>query len=519
MRTAASRRAALQHAAELEEARADVAAVTAVLTALDAATTGEAVVRAALDAVRKSFGWAYGSFWRVSAEDRALHFGYESGDAGPEFREVTLTASFAEGVGLSGRAWQARDLVFVPDLGELTDCVRAPAAQRAGVRSGICFPVQHGGRIVGTMDFFTTETLAPSAERLAALRAVGLLVSQAFGRVAEAENQCRAAGDVAAMNSLLRELAAAETPEAAITSALATIRREFDWHYGSYWAVDEGSTALHLALESGDLGPEFRAISREATFAKGVGVAGRTWAAGELVFVEDLGEVNDCVRAPAARNAGVRSGVCLPITVGGRIAGTMDFFAKRTLVLADSRRDALRNTAFLISQTLERLAATRRIADAGQEMVTSIEEVERNVAEATRVACDGQRVAADAGTFAAGLGRSSAEIDKVVKVITGIAEQTNLLALNATIEAARAGEAGKGFAVVANEVKELARETAQATDEVSSRVAAIQGDVQNVIGALTSIRDIVERINATQQLIGGVLTEQVAVTRSIVELS
>jgi methyl-accepting chemotaxis protein len=229
--------------------------------------------------------------------------------------------------------------------------------------------------------------------------------------------------------------------------------------------------------------------------------------------------VRDCVRAPAARSAGVRSGVCLPITVAGRIVGTMDFFATRTLVMSDSRRDALRNTAVLISQTMERLAAAERVADAGRELVASIGEVERNVAEATEVAGQGQRVAADAGGFAAGLGRSSAEIDKVVKVITGIAEQTNLLALNATIEAARAGEAGKGFAVVANEVKELARETARATDEVSSRVAALQGDVQKVVGALASIRDIVERINETQHMIGGVLTEQSAVTRSIVELA
>ncbi len=517
MRFSAPRRHDTALITELTEARSDVTAVTRVLAALSAATTAEGVARAALDTVRQAFGWAYGSYWRIDPADGHLHFAVESGDAGQEFRRVTLAASFAEGVGLSGRAWRARDLVFVPDLGELTDCVRAPAAQRAGVRSGVCFPVLSHGAVVGTMDFFTTETVSPSAERLDALRAVGRLVSQAFYRVAEAETQRRAAGDVAAVNSLLRELSRATTVERTITTALDTIRREFDWHYASYWALDETSNTLRLSLESGDLGAEFRAISRTASFARGVGVAGRTWAAGELVCVEDLGEVNDCVRAPAARGAGVKSGVCLPITVGGRVVGTMDFFATRTLVMADSRRDALRNTAFLISQSMDRLAATARVAEAGREMVASIEEVERNVAEATTVAADGQRVAGEATDFVAGLGRSSAEIDKVVKVITGIAEQTNLLALNATIEAARAGEAGKGFAVVAGEVKELARETARATDEVSSRVAAIQGDVQDVVGALASIRDIVERINETQHMIGGVLTEQAAVTRAILD--
>ncbi|CCH87203.1 Methyl-accepting chemotaxis sensory transducer [Modestobacter italicus] len=519
MRIAAFRQKAPDHTAELAEARSDVTAVTRVLTALDRATDAASVARAALDTVREAFGWAYGSYWTIAPEDGRLHFAVESGDAGQEFRQVTLAASFAQGVGLSGRAWRARDLVFVPDLGELTDCVRAPAAQRAGVRSGICFPVVRDGAVVGTMDFFATETLSPSAERLAALRAVGLLVSQAFARVAGAQDQDRASGDLAAVNSLLRDLAQARTVDEAIRTALETIRREFDWHYGSWWALDDASATLRLSQASGDLGAEFASISRGAGFARGVGVAGRTWAAGDLVFVEDLGQVHDCVRAPAARAAGVRSGVCLPITVDGRVVGTMDFFATRTLVLAASRRDALHNTAFLISQTMQRIAATERIAVAGREMVASIDEVARNVAEATRVAGEGQQVAGRAGGYAAGLGRSSAEIDKVVKVITGIAEQTNLLALNATIEAARAGEAGKGFAVVAGEVKELARETARATDEVSSRVAAIQGDVQDVVGALASIRDIVERINETQHMIGGVLTEQAAVTRSIVEVA
>jgi methyl-accepting chemotaxis protein len=104
-----------------------------------------------------------------------------------------------------------------------------------------------------------------------------------------------------------------------------------------------------------------------------------------------------------------------------------------------------------------------------------------------------------------------------VKVIRGIADQTNLLALNATIEAARAGEAGRGFAVVANEVKELAAETARATTDVDAKVSAIQDQVDRVVRALAAISSAVEQINETQTVIGGVLTEQAAMTKAILD--
>ena len=126
------------------------------------------------------------------------------------------------------------------------------------------------------------------------------------------------------------------------------------------------------------------------------------------------------------------------------------------------------------------------VATGSEEMSVSIKEIAKNATEAAKVATEAVKAAQATNATVSKLGESSVEIGQVIKVITSIAQQTNLLALNATIEAARAGEAGKGFAVVANEVKELAKETAKATEDISRKIESIQVDTKGAVEAIGS---------------------------------
>jgi methyl-accepting chemotaxis protein len=163
------------------------------------------------------------------------------------------------------------------------------------------------------------------------------------------------------------------------------------------------------------------------------------------------------------------------------------------------------------------------VAAGSEEMGLSIREISRNAAEAAQVASIAVSEAARATETIRQLGESSAEIGNVIKLITSIAEQTNLLALNATIEAARAGDAGKGFAVVASEVKDLAQETARATEDIGARVNAIQQDTGGAVEVINRISEVIAQINDFQTTIASAVEEQTATTgemsRSIGEVA
>ena len=174
-----------------------------------------------------------------------------------------------------------------------------------------------------------------------------------------------------------------------------------------------------------------------------------------------------------------------------------------------AQADVVSKAAQSVSQNLQ------TVATGAEEMGASIKEIAKNATEAAKVATSAVKVAETTTVTVSKLGESSCEIGQVIKVITSIAQQTNLLALNATIEAARAGEAGKGFAVVANEVKELAKETARATEDISRKIEAIQTDTKAAVDAIASISGVIHQINDISSTIATAVEEQNATTNEM----
>ncbi|MFC4066701.1 methyl-accepting chemotaxis protein [Actinoplanes subglobosus] len=203
------------------------------------------------------------------------------------------------------------------------------------------------------------------------------------------------------------------------------------------------------------------------------------------------------------------------------LASAAEQMSSTALQIAGSAEQAS-TQAMTVSAAAEEVSRSVETVSAGsEEMGASIREISQNAAEAARVASEAVDITTTTSATMSKLGESSAEIGNVIKVITMIAEQTNLLALNATIEAARAGDAGKGFAVVASEVKDLAQETARATEDISRRIETIQADTTGAVLAIEEVSQVIARISDFQTTIASAVEEQTATTaemnRSVAE--
>ncbi len=230
------------------------------------------------------------------------------------------------------------------------------------------------------------------------------------------------------------------------------------------------------------------------------------------VDVRSRDELGRMAQALRSAQAGLRSMLSGVANVSDAVASASEEMSASGAQVASGAEETSAQAGVVAAAAEQVSRNVQAVAAGAEQMGSSIREIAQNAHEAAKVAAQATGVAEETNRTVAKLGVSSKEIGDVVKVITTIAEQTNLLALNATIEAARAGEAGKGFAVVAGEVKELAQETAKATEDIGRRVDAIQADTAQAVAAIEEISQIIASINDYQLTIASAVEEQTATT-------
>ncbi|MEV4280252.1 methyl-accepting chemotaxis protein [Actinoplanes xinjiangensis] len=241
----------------------------------------------------------------------------------------------------------------------------------------------------------------------------------------------------------------------------------------------------------------------------------RGMARGDLTLRPDTtgsDEVAVMSRAVDEAVAGVKTTVAEIVENGGRLTDASDTMRRVSHQIDSAVAEADQQAGMAAAAANGVAGNVHTVAAGTEEMGSAITEISRNAADAAQVATDAVAAARATSETINRLGESSAQIGDVIETITAIASQTNLLALNATIEAARAGESGKGFAVVASEVKDLAQETARATEKISQQIAAIQSDTGQAVTAIDEISRIIEQISDFQTTIASAVEQQSATT-------
>jgi methyl-accepting chemotaxis protein len=532
-----------QHEEFAREVAENVQATSSTLFMLAQCSEQLDAVDRILDAVRNSFDWDYGSYWRVLGGSGGLELVLMSGDPPERLARAMRAVNPQSGSSHLGRALQRGDVTVVTMEQETGPDLMRQELERAGVRVLVALPITIAQRVVGVLGFAVRRGIEISELRRDALRNVAILASSSLERMAQVNETRDLAASAEAVNRVLRRINLASTGADAGRGALEAVREAFECDYGAFWVRPRGGAELTLTHESGEATDGFRRTTRAARFARGVGVCGRAWATSELVVVDDLGSLSDDPRSSAAREAGIRSGVCFPLMARGEVVGAIEVWSMRTVALSPLRIDALRSVSSAVSSTLERLedrdgfasslrdfagelmdvssalrTTTAEQSASAQELASAIGEVTATLSELRETSSEALRnaelvIAKAEGAFqTSASGRESvghaissmraireqvseiaerilqlndqtSQIGNIIATVNEISAQSKLLALNAAIEAARAGEHGKGFGVVASEIRSLAEQSKEATSQVREILGEIQAGTNAAVVA------------------------------------